>query len=102
MAVAALIVGTAKASTRRLCERYGASFATGVLPRRVWNGIFGAGDWRAKRDVNTMSPHRDQKSETTTREKWRKKGFSASELSVAGFAGLGGGGCSPSETGLQV
>ena len=44
----------------RLCELYGASFATGVLPRRVWNGIFAAGDWRAKRgpedDVSAQRP----------------------------------------------
>jgi ParB-like chromosome segregation protein Spo0J len=38
------------------------------LPRRVWNGIFAAGDWRAKRDLETISPRRDRKSETTTRE----------------------------------
>ena len=41
-----------------------------------------------------MSPRRDRKSETTTREKWPQKGLSANELSVAGFGRLGGGGCS--------
>jgi len=35
-----------KTRTRRLCELYGASFATGILPRQVWNGIFGAGPAR--------------------------------------------------------
>ena len=58
---------------------------------RVWNGIFAAGDWRAKRGLKTMSPRRDRKSETTTREKWAQKGLSANELSVAGFGRLGGG-----------
>src|SRR6516162_10185083 len=57
----------------RLCELYGASFATGVLPRRVWNGIFAARYRRAKRDLKAMSPRRDRKSETTTREKWPLK-----------------------------
>ena len=42
-------------------------------PHRVWNGIFAAGDWRAKRGLKTMSPRRDRKSETTTREKWPQK-----------------------------
>ena len=42
-----------------------------VLRRR--NGIFAAGDWRAKRGLKTMSPRRDRKSETTTREKWPQK-----------------------------
>lgn len=42
-------------------------------PIRVWNGIFAAGDWRAKRGLKTMSPRRDRKSETTTREKWPQK-----------------------------
>ena len=43
-----------------------------------------------------MSPDRDRKSETTTREKWPQKRLSASELSVAGFGRLG------AETGLQA
>src|SRR4029077_15881813 len=34
------------------------------LARRVWNGIFVAEDRRAKRDLMTMSPCRDRKSET--------------------------------------
>src|SRR6516164_3117435 len=38
-----------------------------------------------------MSLHRNQKSETTTREKWPQKGVSASELSVARFGRLCGG-----------
>ena len=42
-------------------------------PLPVWNGIFAAGDWRAKRGLKTMSPRRDRKSETTTREKWPQK-----------------------------
>jgi len=37
------------------------------------NGIFAAGDWRAKSGLKTMSPRRDRKSETTTREKWPQK-----------------------------
>ena len=44
-----------------------------ACPLRVWNGIFAAGDWRAKRGLKTMSPRRDRKSETTTREKWPQK-----------------------------
>src|SRR6516162_4540787 len=32
------------------------------------NGIFAAGDWRAKSGLKTMSPRRDRKSETITRE----------------------------------
>src|SRR6516164_8006531 len=62
-----------------------------ACPIRVWNGIFAARDWRAKRGLKTMSPRRDRKSETTTREKWPQKGLSANELSVAGFGRLGGG-----------
>ena len=46
------------------------SIAAQARPLRVWNGIFAAGDWRAKGGLKTMSPHRDWKSETTTREKW--------------------------------
>jgi hypothetical protein len=42
-------------------------------PLRVWNGIFAAGDWRAKRDLKTISPNRDRNSETTAREKWPQK-----------------------------
>src|SRR5215831_1224079 len=34
------------------------------------NGIFAAGDWRAESASETISPRRDRKSETTTREKW--------------------------------
>ena len=44
-----------------------------ACPIRVWNGIFAARDWRAKRGLKTMSPRRDRKSETTTREKWPEK-----------------------------
>jgi len=40
---------------------------------RVWNGMFAAGDWRAQRGLKTISPRRDRKSETTTREKWPQK-----------------------------
>jgi hypothetical protein len=40
---------------------------------KAWNGIFAAGDWRAKRGPKTTSPRRDRKSETTTREKWPQK-----------------------------
>src|SRR6516164_3571975 len=58
---------------------------------RVWNGIFATGDWHAKRGLKAMSPRRDRKSETTTPEKWPQNGFSAGELSVAGFGRLGGG-----------
>ena len=47
--------------------------AAQACPLRVWNGIFAAGDWRAKRGLKTMSPRRDRKSETTTREKWLLK-----------------------------
>jgi len=50
------------------------------LPCRVWNGIFAAGDWRAKKDLKTMSLRRDRKSETTAREKWPQDGISASQL----------------------
>jgi hypothetical protein len=32
----------------------------------VWNGIFDAGDWRAKRGLKTMSPRRDRKSESSS------------------------------------
>ena len=49
-------------------------------PLRVWNGIFAAGDRRAKRDLKTMSLRRDRKSETTAREKWPQDGISASQL----------------------
>ena len=35
--------------------------------------VFAAGDWRAKRGLKAMSPRRDRKSETTTREKWPQK-----------------------------
>ena len=44
-----------------------------ACPIRVWNGIFAAGDWRAKRGLKAMSPRRDRKSETTTCEKWPQK-----------------------------
>ena len=44
-----------------------------ACPIRVWNGIFVAGDRRAKRDLKTISLRRDRKSETTTREKWPLK-----------------------------
>jgi hypothetical protein len=40
---------------------------------RVWNAIFAAEDWSAQRGLKTMSPRRDQKSETATREKWPRK-----------------------------
>ena len=48
------------------------------LPCRVWNGIFAAGDWRAKRDPKTMSLRRGRKSETTTRENWPHAALSPS------------------------
>ena len=38
-----------------------------------WNGIFAAGDGRAKRHLKTTSLRRDRKSETTRREKWPQK-----------------------------
>jgi hypothetical protein len=71
--------------------------ASTFLRRRVWNGIFAAGDWRTKRGLKAMSPRRDRKSETNAHGNGRKNGLSACELSVAGFAGLGGGGCSPAK-----
>src|SRR6516164_6867190 len=40
---------------------------------RVWNGIFTAGDRRAKKALEAMSPSRDQRLETTTREKWPQR-----------------------------
>jgi hypothetical protein len=47
-----------------------------AYPIRVWNGIFAAGDRRPESDLKTISPNRDRKSETTTREKWpQKKAF---------------------------
>ena len=47
----------------------GANPSLTFLPRRVWNGIFDAGDRRAKKGPKTISPRRDRKSETTTHEK---------------------------------
>jgi hypothetical protein len=45
-----------------------ANLSCTFLPRQVWYGIFAAGDGRAKRDLKTLSLHRDRKSETTNRE----------------------------------
>src|SRR6516225_9740965 len=42
-------------------------------PNRVWNGIFAAGDWPAKRGPKTTSPRGDRKSETTTRREMAAK-----------------------------
>jgi hypothetical protein len=56
------------------------SIAAQGRPLQVWNGIFAAGDWRAKRGLKAMSPRRDRKSKTTTREKWLQSGLSAREL----------------------
>jgi hypothetical protein len=42
-------------------------------PNRVWNGIFAAGDWPAKRGPKTASPRGDRKSETPRAEKWPQK-----------------------------
>jgi hypothetical protein len=50
-----------------------ANFSCTFLPRRVWNGIFAAGDGRAKRDLKTLSLRRDRKSETTKRENWPQR-----------------------------
>jgi hypothetical protein len=44
-----------------------------ACPIRVWNGIFAAGDRRLKRDLKSMSPRRDRKSETTTRQNSAQK-----------------------------
>ena len=49
------------------------SIAAQARPLRVWNGIFAAGDRRAKKALEAMSPSRDQRLETTTREKWPQK-----------------------------
>jgi hypothetical protein len=57
-------------------------------PIRVWNGIFVAGDRRAKRDLMTMSPCRDRKTETPARWKWPQNGAfppQAIELAPARF-----------------
>ena len=59
------------------------------LPCRVWNGIFAAGDWRAKKDLKTMSLRRDRKSETTTREKWPQKRLFCSPAISCGFRKTG-------------
>ena len=43
---------------------------------RVWNGIFAAGDWRAKRGLKTMSPRRDPEiGDYHTREMAAKTAF---------------------------
>jgi hypothetical protein len=57
------------------CRRSGSprALSRSVCPIRVWNGIFAAGDRRAKKALETMSPSRDQRLETTTREKWPQK-----------------------------
>jgi hypothetical protein len=53
--------------------REGPVGAATSLPYRVWNEIFAAGDRRLKRDLKSMSPRRDRKLETTTREKSPQK-----------------------------
>src|SRR5215475_5116609 len=55
------------------------------LSRRVWNGIFAAGDRPAKRDPKTMSPRRDRKLETTRSENGQKNGLPACRLEGGGF-----------------
>jgi hypothetical protein len=59
------IVGSLVAVGRRHGERR--------PPSSSLDGIFAAGDCRAKGGLKAMSPRRDQKSETTTREKWPQK-----------------------------
>jgi hypothetical protein len=72
-----------------------------ACPIRVWNGIFAAGDRRAKKALEATSPSRDQGRRPRPARIGRKNGLSASELSVAGIGRLGGGdsryrtGCPP-------
>ena len=65
------------------------------------NGIFAAGDWRAKSGLKTMSPRRDRKSETTTREKWPQKRLFCWRAISCGFRKTGWWRMQSSETGLQ-
>jgi hypothetical protein len=53
------------------------------------NGIFAAGDWRAESASETISPHRDRKSETTTREKWPQKPSSCLQVLISRFRRTG-------------
>ena len=59
------------------------------LPYRVWNGIFAAGDGRAKRHLKTTSLRRDRKSETTGREKWPQKRLFCRRAWTSGFRKTG-------------
>ena len=84
--------GNLAPDTSHTCSsRSRSSIAAQAPPLRVWNGIFAAGDRRTKTGLKAMSPCRDRKSETPHARNGRKNGFSASELSVAGFGRLGGG-----------
>jgi hypothetical protein len=53
------------------------------------NGIFAAGDWRAESASETISPRRDRKSETTTREKWPQKRPSRLQVLISRFRATG-------------
>jgi len=78
------------ALARRLADRlHPRPTERALTPRRVWNGIFVAGDRRAKRDLMTMSPCRDRKSETTTREKWPQKPPSCLQVLISRFRRTG-------------
>ena len=71
---------------QRVCDQRSGHLPSSrtFLRRRVWNGIFAAGDGRAERDLKTISLRRDWKDgKTTTCEKWRK-----TALSVVGFGRL--------------
>ena len=70
-------------------------------PLRVWNGIFAAGDRRAKRDLKTISLGRDRNSETTTREKWPQKRLFCWRAISCGFRKTGWWRMQPNETGLH-
>ena len=59
--------------SRRALEFLDAGQCRRNRPFRVWNGIFAAGDRRAKKALEAMSPSRDPRSETTTREKLPQK-----------------------------
>ena len=53
-----------------------------LLQRRVWNGIFAAGDRRAKRDLKTIFPRRDRKSETTSARNAPKAAFLLANVNI--------------------
>jgi hypothetical protein len=76
----------------------GACAAPKVRPRSVaaplqtsaaGNGIFAAGDRRAESALETISPRRDRKSETTTREKWPQKPPSCVQVLISRFRRTG-------------